>query len=301
MNKKRLYAYFAFALMVFCFAGFTQAQQSVDNFRWLGDTGLALSGQPDNISQWETVKSLGVNATINLRSEETDNETYLNSIGIEYYPLPIINNGAAGSWNLTEEQDEAPIHWINSKLAEGKKVLIHCHLGQNRAPTMAMMWYIHEGHTADEAYDWVLQYPVSDPFDYQQQRAVDYYNWLLQQPTPTPSPTATPTPEPTPTPTSPPTPAPTPAIMSSPTPVPTPTPTLTSSPTPTPAPTSTPTPTTTPTPTPTASPSPSVAPSPSPTIPEFGYCTVVILVCLAATVILICLKLKVKTHLEEYF
>lgn len=241
--------------MVFCFAGFTRAQSSVDNFRWLGNTGLALSGQPDNSAQWETVKSLGVNATVNLRSEAQDNETYLNSMGIEHYPLPIINNGAAGSWNLTEQQNEAPIHWINSKLAEGKKVLIHCHLGQNRAPTMAMMWYIHEGHTATEAYNWVLQYPVSAPFDSQKQAAVDYYSWLLLQPTPTPSPTPTSTPTPTPT--------PTPAQTSTPAPTTTPTPTAT----PTPAPTSTPTHTTTPTPTPTLNPTPTPTSEDFPTAP----------------------------------
>jgi hypothetical protein len=229
VNNKRLCVFFACALMVLCFAGFTRAQSSLVNFRWLGDTGLALCGQPENSDQWETIKSWGVNATLNLRSEAQDNETYLNSIGIEYYYLPIINNGAAGSWNLTEQQNEAPIHWINSKLAEGKKVLIHCHLGQNRAPTMAMMWYIHEGHTATEAYNWVLQYPISDPFDYQKQRAVDYYNWLQQQQTPTPSPTP-PTPTATPTPT----PAPTSALTSTPTPIITSTPTSTLNPTPTP-------------------------------------------------------------------
>jgi hypothetical protein len=216
--------------MFLCFAGFTRAQSSLVNFRWLGSTGLALCGQPENSEQWETVKSWGVNATVNLRCEAQDNETYLNSIGIEYYYLPIINKGAAGSWNLTEQQNEAPIQWINSKLAEGKKVLIHCHLGQNRAPTLAMMWYIHEGHTATEAYNWVLQYPISDPYNYQQQRAADYYNWLQQQQTPTQSPTphtATPTPTPTTTPTA----TPTPASTSTPTPTTTPTPTATLNPT----------------------------------------------------------------------
>lgn len=190
MNNKRFCVLFASVLMVLCFAGFTRAQQSVDNFRWLGDTGLALSGQPENSDQWEAVKSLGVNATLNLRSEESDNETYLNSIGIDYYYLPAVDNGAAGSWNLTEQQVEDGVLWINSKLAEGKKVLIHCHLGQNRAPTMAMMWYIHEGHTASEAYSWVLQYPVTALFNPQMQSAVGYYNWLLQQPTPTSAPTS---------------------------------------------------------------------------------------------------------------
>lgn len=264
MISQRLYVFFASAIVLLHLVLLVQAQSSsIDNFRWLGETGLALSGQPDD-SEWETARSLGINATMNLRCEWSDNETYLNSIGIEYYYLPIINNGAADSWNLTAEQNEVPIHWINSKLAEGKKVLIHCYLGQNRAPTMAMMWYIHEGHTAEEAYTWILQYPVSDPFDYQKQRAADYYDWLQLQPTPTPSPSPTPTPTPTPSPTA------------------NPEPTLTSTPSPSPKPTSTPLPTPRVTPTPTPLPSSSLsssqptqspenqqldAPEPFPTVP----------------------------------
>lgn len=188
MNNKSVWVFFAFVLMFLCFVGFAGAQESVANFRWLGDTGLALSGQPENSEQWETAKSLGVNAVMNLRSEAQDNETYLSSVGIEYYYLPVSNDGTGGLWNLTKEQVDAGVHWINSELAEGKKILIHCQLGQNRAPTMAMMWYIHEGHTAEEAYGWVLQYPVSAPYNYQMQRAVEYYDWLFQQST---SPTAT--------------------------------------------------------------------------------------------------------------
>ena len=103
MNNKRLCVFFAFALMVLCFVGFTRAQSSLVNFRWLGNTGLALCGQPENSDQWETVKGWGVNATLNLRSGAQDNETYLNSIGIEYYHLPVINDG----WDLTEQQIEA--------------------------------------------------------------------------------------------------------------------------------------------------------------------------------------------------
>jgi protein-tyrosine phosphatase len=175
--RMRFCVFCAFVLVVLCFAGFIGAQSSVDNFRWLGDSGLALSGQPESSEQWEAVKSLGINATVNLRCEAQDNETFLDSVGIEYYYLPVSNSG---SWNLTEEQVDDGVHWINSELAEGKKVLIHCQLGQNRAPTLAMMWYIHEGHTAEEAYGWVLQYPVSAPYNYQMQRAVEYYDWLFQ-------------------------------------------------------------------------------------------------------------------------
>ena len=224
MSRNRVCVFLAFSLTFLYLVGFTQAQTSLANFRWLGDTGLALCGQPENAEQWETLKSWGINATMNLRSESQDNETFLNSIGIEYNYLPITNNEIAGLWDLTEQQVEDGIQWINSKLAEGKKVLIHCQLGQNRAPTMAMMWYIHEGHTAEEAYNWVLQYPISNPYQYQTQQAFNYYTWLQQLPTPTPSPNP---PTPTPTATSKPT-----TTTPAPTLTPTATPNLTSTPAP---------------------------------------------------------------------
>jgi len=232
VRRNRVCVFLAFSLTFLYLSGFTQAQMSLANFRWLGDTGLALCGQPENAEQWETLKSWGINATMNLRSESQDNEAFLNSIGIEYYYLPVTNNEIAGLWDLTEQQVEAGIQWINSKLVEGKKVLIHCQLGQNRAPTMAMMWYIHEGHTADEAYNWVLQYPISQPYTYQTQQAVNYFTWLQQQPNPTPPPTSTPTPtpiatstpSPTPTPTSTPTPATTQSLTATPNPTSTPSP-----------------------------------------------------------------------------
>ncbi len=187
VNSKSFCVLFVFSLIFFSLAGLVRAQMSLVNFRWLGDTGLALCGQPENSEQWETVKSWGVNATLNLRGEAQDNETYLESIGIEHYYLPVITSPDA-IWDLTEEQVETGVQWINSKLAEGKKVLIHCQLGQNRAPTMAMMWYIHEGHTEEEAYQWVMQYPISEPYEYHRQCVVAYYNWLQQKPTPTSAP-----------------------------------------------------------------------------------------------------------------
>jgi protein-tyrosine phosphatase len=187
VNSKRLCVFFIFSLIFLCFAGFARAQMALVNFRWLGDTGLALCGQPENSEQWETVKSWGVTAVVNLRGEAQDDEAYLNSIGIEHYYLPVITTPDA-IWDVTEEQVDAGVQWINSKLAEGKKILIHCQLGQNRAPTMAMMWYIHEGHTEEEAYQWVMQYPISKPYEYHRQSAAAYYNWLQQKQTPTPAP-----------------------------------------------------------------------------------------------------------------
>ena len=92
---------------------------------------------------------------------------------------------------------------------------------------------------------------------------------LIDQGTPTPTPTVTPTPGPTLTPTNTPTPTitptPTPTPIPTATPLPTPTPTITPTPTVTPTPTTTPTPTITPTATPTFTPTSTPTPTYTPT------------------------------------
>lgn len=85
---------------------------------------------------------------------------------------------------------------------------------------------------------------------------------ILENATPTPTPSATPTPTVTPTQT------PNPTATPTPTPVPTPTPTPPSTPTPTPSPTATPTPSPAPTPTPTPSPTPNPTPNPVKMAPD---------------------------------
>lgn len=171
--------FFLFLLVVFVFFPFINpslSQRGLENFRWLGDTGLALSGQPDYQSEWDTLKSWGISADVNLCREE-DNITYLNSIGIDYYWSPVTDD----TWDITIELVDDTVHWINSELKAGIKVLIHCAWGIGRGPTMAAMWFVHEGHTPTEAYNWIMQYQTSEPNSAQKQAVNDYYVWLLQQ------------------------------------------------------------------------------------------------------------------------
>jgi hypothetical protein len=148
------------------------SQPGLVNFRWVGETGLALCGQPEDNTQWDTLRSWGVTATINLRSGLEDDVEYIESLGITYYYLPTVD------WTLTNEETQGGVDWINQQLANGRKVLVHCGHGVNRAPTMACMWYVHEGHTPEEALNWIIQYPISEPSDNQTQAIYDYYNWL---------------------------------------------------------------------------------------------------------------------------
>jgi protein tyrosine phosphatase (PTP) superfamily phosphohydrolase (DUF442 family) len=158
------------------------AQPRLENFRWVRDTGLALSGQPSS-SDWETLASWGIEATVNLccildaGSDMQDNQTYLELLGIEYYWLPVTDDIDI-AWNITEEQANDAIEWVNQKLGEDKSVLIHCSWGQGRSVTLAMMWYLHKGHTPQEAFIWIEQFPEAYSVEIQKQAVRDYYDWL---------------------------------------------------------------------------------------------------------------------------
>ena len=167
-------------------------------FRWLGDTKIALCGQPEDNGQWDILISWGISACINMLSGTTkDDVPYLLSQELTYLHLPTVD------WDISPEETDAGVQWINKQLADGRKVLIHCYHGTSRTPTMAAMWYINEGHTAQEALDWIKIYPPSYPSEMATQAIYDYYNWLQkeepttpEEPEPTPEPETEPEPTP---------------------------------------------------------------------------------------------------------
>jgi hypothetical protein len=203
-TKASLALVLAFSVASTLFAS-VRSDPGLGEFRWLGDTNLALCGQPEDNSQWDILMSWGISSCINMLSGTTkDDVPYLLSQGLTYLHLPTID------WDLSPEETHAGVQWINEQLADGRKVLIHCYHGTSRTPTMAAMWYINEGHTVQEALDWIKSYPPSYPSDMATQAIYDYYDWLHKEEPITPEePEPTPPPEPEP---EPPKPEPTPAL-----------------------------------------------------------------------------------------
>jgi len=171
-TKASLALLLTFSIALTLFAS-VLSDPGLGEFRWLGDTNLALCGQPEDNSQWDILISWGISSCINMRSGTPEDDVpYLLSQGLTYYHLPTTD------WNISPDETHAGVQWINEQLADGRKVLIHCNHGTSRAPTMAAMWYIHEGHTAQEAVAWIQSYPPSYPSDMATQAMLDYYDWL---------------------------------------------------------------------------------------------------------------------------
>ena len=67
----------------------------------------------------------------------------------------------------TDEPIEKAINFIQSNLKEGKKVLIHCNLGQSRSCSIAIIYLARYNIISNESYDLALNdfrklYPIVD-------------------------------------------------------------------------------------------------------------------------------------------
>lgn len=90
------------------------------------------------------LEQLGITSVINMRIE-FDNAEHDLALK-QYCHLPTIDDDAP-----TLEHLEKGVAFIQQVLAEGGKVYIHCAGGIGRAPTMAVAYFMSQGHTLPEA------------------------------------------------------------------------------------------------------------------------------------------------------
>ncbi len=92
----------------------------------------------------ELMKQMGIGATLNLREESDDVGR-----GVAFplhLSLPAPDDGAPDMNQLREG-----VAFIRQVIQSGQGVYIHCAQGVGRAPTMAAVYLISEGHTAESA------------------------------------------------------------------------------------------------------------------------------------------------------
>ena len=87
-----------------------------------------------------TIQKLGVNCVIDMRSETLFDKSLFESIGINYFNIPVDNYFAPEL-----DQIDNAIEYINSNISVDSKILIHCKEGVGRSSLIIIAYLVTTG------------------------------------------------------------------------------------------------------------------------------------------------------------
>jgi len=109
---------------------------------------VAVGYAPHSPADIEAIKASGIESVLNLCAECYDLHEIEALQGLDVHWLPITDEEAP---QLDDAQKA--IDWLNSKIGENKKVLVHCRFGIGRTGTMVMAWLVGQGYSVDQAQE----------------------------------------------------------------------------------------------------------------------------------------------------
>lgn len=118
---------------------------------WITET-LAVGSkfQPEDVAR---LAGQGVQAVVDLREEDCDDRQLLAQYGIDLLHLPTPDAHEVSQANLASGVD-----WVRQRMAEGRKVLVHCAAGVGRAPLLTCAVLVSMGYNAHEALELVRKH-----------------------------------------------------------------------------------------------------------------------------------------------
>lgn len=116
-----------------------------DNFSYVIPEKLAGCAKPHGIAGLRALSRRGVGAVVSLTEEPLDGKT-LAKYGVITLHLPIRDFTPP-----TQEQIDRFVLFVDERIAEGRRVAVHCHAGMGRTGTMLAAYLVHAGATAEEA------------------------------------------------------------------------------------------------------------------------------------------------------
>ncbi len=152
------------------------------NFSWIIPNKLAASSMPEDKRDIIRIKSEGIKALLCLAEEDElrfgsieEYKAILNEYGIELKHYPIEDFGAPSLEGIIE-----CVEWIEKKLKENKKVLVHCVAGQGRTGTIIACFLVKEmGVSSEEAINHVRSIRPGSVRSRSQMLAVKFYERFL--------------------------------------------------------------------------------------------------------------------------
>ena len=136
--------------------GRDRRKMTKDNYplKWITPQ-IAIGYAPHNPADIDDITSQGIGAVLNLCAECYDLHEIEAAAGLAVHWLPISDEDAP---EIGDAQDA--LFWLDTMLADGKKVLVHCRFGIGRTGTMMIAWLLKQEYTLEDALDMLEHTPA---------------------------------------------------------------------------------------------------------------------------------------------
>lgn len=109
-------------------------------------------GEAPNKHRIEEFAKIGISAFIDLRSEDCDDQVFLNHLGIDFLHVDIDD-----TYPPTMDQLMEILQFADPILDAGRNILVHCQNGYGRSPLIVAAILIHRGMSTEEALKLLYQ------------------------------------------------------------------------------------------------------------------------------------------------
>ena len=123
----------------------------------------------------DAVKTAGIETIVNLCGEFCDLHEIQEKSGFDVYYLPIEDECAPDM-----DAMETALDWVEQKISEGKKVLVHCRFGVGRTGTFVSAYLMRTGMDL-KAAEKILKKTRANPSNYCQWKLLRKYNKKLKK------------------------------------------------------------------------------------------------------------------------
>ena len=129
-------------------------QENTYPLKWITQQ-VAIGYAPHSQADIDTAKALGIDAVLNLCAECYDLHEIEAAAGLEVHWLPVSDEDAPAP-----DAAQIALEWLDSMLAQNKKVLVHCRFGIGRTGTLVTAWLLKQGYALDDALEMLSHTPA---------------------------------------------------------------------------------------------------------------------------------------------